>query len=898
MLGVCLRGCFAAASGQELTWRDPLNLSQTGTTTLPQLFQDNTGQFHLLWQDTFQQTVFYLNGNGTTWSDPVAITPPFSTPLTQSTETNPLPLIAPTFVTDNNGLVHAFWRNNLDELRYSLVALADFADGSQWSTPVTLATNVPAFTAHAADGQLGLLYVVANDEPTTPAGVFYLGSADGGETWDDAAALYSSAYFRLLEPEEFDLSLTAGTRPQTMLATWTDPTQEKIYASQSTANGATWVEPTVIDSREQGDPVNGVAPTQLQLLTQAGLIHRLWRAGHNSADNNPEGQACALYHSWSDDNGLSWSPRSRLLPDNPLCPDAAYLLAGPDETAWLMAFDSTQAILQVWSGTAWGNAESQSPVIQLTDPQTLRPVNLACQQPAINPAGQLVVVGCGGGRGADVWLLGRDLGAVAAWLPQEEGTSSWLPWATIHQDAAAMSHLSLLFDTAGQPHLLWVQPQRRTADNDPGTVFYENPVIYHTARINNSWVAAAPVLASPVGDVEEIAAIINSSDRLLVVWSNPQSGQIYFSQADALDAFDANQWSPPLPLPVPVVSATSPDIGLLPNGTIVVAYTVPINEGRGIYLTTSTNGGFNWSEPVLVFDGAAAGWAMLDQPHLAFTADNHIHLLWRHLSLPPTSESLGLYYAHSLDGGQSWSAPLTIVSAAVVWSDIVGWSSTRLHITWRETQSGRTSLWHILSSDDGLTMERASRVAIIDDTIGPTSLIQDSLGQLHLWQISHPLASPIQVLPFVWSENGWLPEALLEPGLVNVPDNGRMASAVNWNGELLLALAGQAQVEGDEAVWVSGRVVDIPAVTPTPMPTLTPTPNPTSTPVPQLTPTAQPTAPFPLEPSDANSPKIGQLTINSNNHGIVTGFFSAAALVGLIFLLGLLASRARMGYDR
>ncbi len=126
-LGLMLFGWFAAAAAQPPTWDEPLNLSQSGTAAFPQLFQDNEGQLHILWQDTLQRQFLYVTNRGLNWSEPTVITAPFTAALAQSTAADPLPPIVPTFLTDDAGTVHAFWRNSLNELRYSRVAVADLA---------------------------------------------------------------------------------------------------------------------------------------------------------------------------------------------------------------------------------------------------------------------------------------------------------------------------------------------------------------------------------------------------------------------------------------------------------------------------------------------------------------------------------------------------------------------------------------------------------------------------------------------------------------------------------------------------------------------------------------------------------------------------------------------------
>ncbi|MBK9049935.1 MAG: hypothetical protein IPL78_03145 [Chloroflexi bacterium] len=179
-LGLMLFGWFAAAAAQPPTWDEPLNLSQSGTAAFPQLFQDNEGQLHILWQDTLQRQFLYVTNRGLNWSEPTVITAPFTAALSQSTAADPLPPIVPTFLTDDAGTVHTFWRNSLNELRYSRVAVADLADAEQWSPAVTLASNVPSFAVtDSPNGQLAVLFVIAGDDPEIVAGVYFQGSDDG-----------------------------------------------------------------------------------------------------------------------------------------------------------------------------------------------------------------------------------------------------------------------------------------------------------------------------------------------------------------------------------------------------------------------------------------------------------------------------------------------------------------------------------------------------------------------------------------------------------------------------------------------------------------------------------------------------------------------------------------------
>jgi hypothetical protein len=73
-----------------------------------------------------------------------------------------------------------------------------------------------------------------------------------------------------------------------------------------------------------------------------------------------------------------------------------------------------------------------------------------------------------------------------------------------------------------------------------------------------------------------------------------------------------------------------------------VSYAVPLNEGRGIYLTWSSDRGDSWSSPVRVFDAETAGWETVDQPRLAFDEDGALHTVFTRYSLPGGRGPLGL----------------------------------------------------------------------------------------------------------------------------------------------------------------------------------------------------------------------------------------------------------------
>ena len=80
-------------------------------------------------------------------------------------------------------------------------------------------------------------------------------------------------------------------------------------------------------------------------------------------------------------------------------------------------------------------------------------------------------------------------------------------------------------------------------------------------------------------------------------------GRSIYSRAKAGEAAAAG-WSAPQELPSPprpALAADWPQLGIDAAGRLTVAYVVPINEGRGVYVVQSQDGGESWSPPATGF---------------------------------------------------------------------------------------------------------------------------------------------------------------------------------------------------------------------------------------------------------------------------------------------------------
>jgi hypothetical protein len=334
-------------------------------------------------------------------------------------------------------------------------------------------------------------------------------------------------------------------------------------------------------------------------------------------------------------------------------------------------------------------------------------------------------------------------------------------------------------------------------------------------------------------------------------------------------------------------------------GAITVAFAIPLNEQRGIYVTRSQDEGVTWSEPVKIFDAAQAGWAMVDNPSLALTDNGHLHLIWTRYSLPTGEGSMGLYYTRSDNGGQSWSTPETVVDKPVIWSSIAAMGERIVHRIWQEASSGRTTLWHEQSQDSGVTWTRIAPVSIFGETLGEPALAEDVAGRLHLLQIVDRGVTGYSLQHWIWDGSNWAEDRNLDLGTSTASDLSNLKAAVAANGSLQVAFVGDA-VDAQtgaiqENMFFTGRQMTMPEGQPTPLPPLSPTPPAAATPTVE----AQPT---PTEMIAAGGDEFqGGLVQGEGNPGniwigSIIGLAAAGLIVAVVFIASIRGSNPRKRY--
>jgi len=396
---------FAFAQLGEGEWGEPLNVSRSGATDKPQIVVDSQGVVHLLWQDTIEG-YYYSSGDGETWSQPRLVDLPFG--ISDSNEELSVGgrhlLYEPVIAADNSNRLHAFWRDGNDALFYSSVSANDVAALSEWQQSQQLAESALDVDSDIdGRGRIHIAYVRALDSPGLPSGIYYRRSINRGETWSLPRLLYETPYFRRLNTESANVRIVS-TEQDNVVVAWDDRPQERVYVARSVDAGNTWKEPTEIDRRLSSDAINAVGPSRVSVSGHNDQVHLIWMAGH-------DGQQCSQYTQFSADGGATWQDRQQITGLEGICADESQFIVTGDGRFLLSLETPSGTLISTWTDQGWTQPSIQMTLTSFVNPDTFRPVELACKKFATagitgdEPHMRLMVVGCDRGVGEDIWYL-------------------------------------------------------------------------------------------------------------------------------------------------------------------------------------------------------------------------------------------------------------------------------------------------------------------------------------------------------------------------------------------------------------------------------------------------------------------------------------------------------------
>jgi hypothetical protein len=867
----------AAQAAEE--WIEPINLSQSGAATIPVIVIDSNGLVHITWQDEIDGTGYTVY-KSEEWVEPAIIQAPFEGYI-------------PRLVADSRGNIHALWIDVDQNLYYSRISGAQMSQ-PEWTSSVRVAGSVLDFDVVVDSGdRLQLVYVNAENTESKPSGVYYQQSAVAGGEWQTSTVLYSSPYFRAIEPEEAQVGITQATVGdiQRLLVVWDNRPRNKIFLIKSDDAGKTWGSPTDVD----GPAISGRTsrPFNIQISSAGGKVLMVWQSSRQT-------DTCVQFSQWSIDGGESWGPRIRLSADIPGCPDIDEMLPVGEDLFLLFASIPVQSYILAWNGSQWSKSYLQPKLSDFYDPETADQVDLSCRQAVLFEGSQLFVAGCDSNGGGDIWFTRRSAGTIDDWFPLP------LTWSTpsiVYSSQSIIPAVKIISDEDTYVHALWNQ-LAHPSDVGIKSIFY--------ARWNEGiWTQPIQITSNSSGLLDSIPVVIDSRKRILTAWNDYKAGNPKFRWVSAERAIQASDWSLPTHLTESELIVNSADISLAEDRTIYLTYSIPLNEKRGIHLTTSQDGGQTWSEPVVLFDGVSFGWDMVNNPRIRHSSQNDVNLLWTTHPVPGFDGPISLYYARSQDGGVNWSTPVQISEGMIEDGQYVHLGEGKLGRLWQESQSNRSTMVLEISTDHGQSWNRTT-VALENN--GPIGIAVNQTGRLHLLQVNEDISEELTIYEWVWDGDKWssgesarlprtgrltvssLAATIRVDNLMVVLISAREKDELNSEDEESLLLLTYRQLDSSGPLITSDTQPDMvtevvptedvvePTMTPTNQPTLTPTQTKTTEPSPSSTDTSDEVAQLTIDTTD-------QTIENSADGRIIMG---AAGIILLVFSMAFYtAIRAR-----
>ncbi len=860
LIGLLAGGSVAPLRAQAPEpWDEPVNLSRSGAASDPMIVAGPGGILQAIWWDDFDglTTAIYSGG---AWSEPQIA--PIITYTEPDSEGNVEAIWIvweqkPLIVADTGGRVHAFWQDRGDAFRPEIKRIlhSELRIGATtWTAPMVVARAALTFRVEP-DPQGGLLLTFIRNEQSAaqPAGIYI--RRRGANAWGEQTLVYTTRYFRGLQPEQVHLALTVDAQ-NTAYLSWDDPRLGQALLTLS-RDGNVWSTPLPV-----GEGDTDTAPTRARILSgPAGQTLLLWQDSR---------AACALYQQLSADNGATWGERERILTSLRDCAQPMMTLQTPDGQALLVAGSGLSALtLAVWDGERWSELQTLS--FNFEDPLLQRRVYLEKLQ-LILRGNRLVVVGQG--QDKEAWVLESPLEVVEwAFAPPP----IWSTPANVSRSTGTPGLPSTVMDAEGRVHVLW---------SETPTSGTTATALYYAVWSGESWSRAAAVLRSPQGRAEEpLLTVLNQ--QLHAVWAG-NGGQIFYSRAFVRDAYATGAWSEPALLSGFALAADKPKIVADLGGNLHVVYVTPLNEGRGVYYTRSEDAGESWSQPALIFDAVEARVAMVEHPTLAVDELGVIHVAWVRAPLPGIGPPEAIEYIRSEDSGETWSLPFLVAEGAFDWPQLRATLTGQVHLMWAEAR-GTRARFHRWQDVNAREWSFQARIAGFEGLDGPLGWVADDAGGFYLATMGHDDAFQPALLATRWEGTRWGEREVYRTGGAGF--TGAMGAALSYqptNGQLAVVYRGTMLNEaGAEQLDVFAMHRAVPVVTTQPVWQVTPEP----TPEPTLEATPMPT-PTPRPLVDLSAPQTGTPMLAL---GPVTLPITAVGGVGfaLVVVVGLILAQTR-----
>ena len=446
------------------------------------------------------------------------------------------------------------------------------------------------------------------------------------------------------------------------------------------------------------------------------------------------------------------------------------------------------------------------------------------------------------------------LALTGLWQPAIHAQSGDVDWAEpikISDDVQG-NYPVIAADPSGGVHVLFPEVRQEGLDG--------SNVIYYVYWDGATWSTPVDVLASPDGSRAEFLALAAGPDgKLHLIWHGQR---LYYSSAPANAAASARAWSSLQAITAPG-QLWYPDIVASSTNILHVAYP-QIDSPRGLYYIQSRDGGNSWSQPIRVSSEPEEDRSPM-HVRLYVDAKGDIYVVWSEYSLPAGWPPLGVFYARSSDGGQSWSEPFEVAEGPYDLINMAVVGDDEIHLVWSGTGEAK-GRYHRWSPDGGRTWTPTEKIFVgVGGFHHFPGMAVDSGGTLYLVTagVDPTQHSGGQLFFSYWTGQSWASRESITGPIGDF-----------YSAEMVVSEGNRLNVtffdENQRTIWYAMGRTSAPYQPPQPLPTLAPTPTalPASTSAPASTATPRPDTSFAPEGS---TEAAGGGRFASPSYGVAAG---------------------------
>ena len=731
-----LNAKLKVAEAQSITqgWQDPINLSNSGGTQNPTLLKGPSGQLHAIWEDDYAS---FVNRNFTdSWGQNFPLDLPF---YQQNYK----------IIADNSGWFYVFWINEDHNLQYSGVSEANMSLTGNWLSATTIASSVVAFDVDIDDNnQVHLVFTRALDTNETPSGIYYQRTLGAISNWSDTRLIYQSKYYRSLIPPEGEMTVADVNSSDQMNVSvnttsidgnisiflgWENPSLKRLFYNKSTDNGQTWQQPMEIVTPSQDLIL--ITPRNMQTVFLPETILQFWEL------SEPGGN-CTLNYRTSSDKGESWTTPLSLDSVFGKCPDSLHWDYLNPQTVLFVAQNQNTIFLVAWNGKNWSQPQAQPELNQFINPITFDLIEFDKSSPVISD-NTLYLVGKDQSASNDIFFTQKKFDDISGWY---SGSSGWAPIQITDIGTGQVYGLTSANGTKDQFNYLF------TTKNNEKT----NTSVLQALTISLSGGQSLLKISDNLeGEASQITSAIDQGGlRTALLWKGGKFGQIFTKWA-FLDQIDNPVgWSTDTQLKT-TSTGQFPSITSNNNHELFAIFSNSYVGQKGLFFISSTNGGENWTTPILISDFSnLENCPFFDQSSIVADNSENFYILFQCSTYPGGTGSLGMYAIQSSDAGKTWTDPVLVTEQPVTWNKLLFNGTETIHRVWK-IEDTTTTLQHSFSKDQGKTWSSPSNVAIIEDRTGPTSSTIDPDGNLHVLQTAYLPNGLPSAYYYRWNGTKW-----------------------------------------------------------------------------------------------------------------------------------------------